>query len=93
MPTPSAHDAAWWDNFKRLLDEQTAWPAPYMFKFIVPLDRVADLEALFPDFETSYRASSRGNYVSLTMQPVMPSSEAVADVYARAGTVGGVIML
>lgn len=93
MPEPSARDAQWWERFEALLDEQTAFPAPYVFKFIVPLDRVPELEALFPDYETSYRASAKGNYVSLTMQPVMASAEAVVAVYQRAAEVEGVIML
>ena len=93
MPEPSARDAQWWERFEALLNDQTAFPAPYTFKFIVPLDRVPEIEALFPDYESSYRASSKGNYVSLTMEPVMTSAEAVIAVYRRAGGVEGVIML
>lgn len=93
MPEPSARDAQWWERFEALLDEQTAFPSTYVFKFIVPLDQVATLEALFPDYEPTYRASAKGNYVSLTMQPVMESAEAVIAVYRRAAQVEGVIML
>ncbi len=89
----SPRDAQWWARFETLLKDQTAFPAPFIFKFIVPLDRVPELEALFPDYEASYRASAKGNYVSLTMQPVMDSAEQVIEVYQRAAQVEGVIML
>ena len=93
MPAMPVRDDAWWDRFKRLLDEQTTWPAPFLFKFIVPVERVPELQALFPDYDPSFRASAKGNFVSLSMAPVMPSSDAVVAVYETAGRVEGVIML
>ena len=95
-PSPdstASPDAAWWDRFRALLDEHTVWPAPYTFKFIVPVERLSEIEALFPGEEIRYRASSKGAYASLTLDPVMDSAEAVEAVYRRAAAVKGVVML
>ena len=80
-------------SFRALLDGHTMGPAPYTFKFIVPVERLSEIEALFPGEEIRYRASSKGAYASLTLDPVMDSAEAVEAVYRRAAAVKGVVML
>lgn len=92
-PPPKATNDAWWDRFRALLDGITTWPAPYTFKFIVPVEQMSEIEALFPGEAIRYRASSKGAYASLTLDPVMESAEAVEAVYRRVASVPGVVML
>lgn len=93
MPEYPTRDTAWWTRFKALLDDQTTWPAPFLFKFIVPAARVPELQALFPDYPTTTRASSKGTYVSVSLEPVLASSDEVVAIYEAAGQVEGIVML
>ena len=86
-------DQEWANSFRTKLDQHHRWPTLYVFKFIVPKIKVEELKSLFPQFETSEKASTKGNYVSITMSVNMPSSDAVIEVYQQAATVEGVIAL
>ena len=81
------------DSFREKLDQHYAWPALYIFKFIVPQGKEQEVKALFPMHETRERASSQGKYTSVTAQVMMPSSEAVIDIYRKAATIEGLIAL
>lgn len=85
------------DRFQSLrtkLDKHYAWPALYMFKFIVPAGKAQDLRQLFPLHITSTeKQSEKGNYVSLTYQMMMPSSQSVIDVYQRVSVIEGIVAL
>ncbi len=85
--------AEWWERFSRLLDEQNEWPATYMFKFIVPLEQMPAFQTLFAEAEIQTRASSQGNYISVTMTPTMESAEAVREIYEKAGQLPGIVLL
>ncbi len=85
--------AEWWANFERLLDEQNEWPTTFLFKFIVPLEQMPAFQSLFEGAEMTTRASSKGNYISVTMQPVMDSADAVRAVYEKAGQIEGIVSL
>lgn len=87
-------DAAWFASFREKLDQHYAWPALYVFKFIVPATRQDELRSLFPLHVTSTeKKSGKGNYVSLTYQMMMPSSDAVIDVYKRVSVIEGIVAL
>lgn len=91
-PTPST-DEAWWAQFQALLDDQNDWPTEYLFKFIVPKAQIEALKAVFGEHPVLVRASSRGNYMSVTARMEMESSAEVIAVYEAAGQVQGVISL
>jgi uncharacterized protein len=80
-------------NLKQKLDEQFAWPMLYMFKFIVPEANKEKVISLFNKHDVSSRNSKNGNYVSLTIQMFMMSSEDVIEVYKKASTIDGLIAL
>jgi putative lipoic acid-binding regulatory protein len=80
-------------NLKQKLDEQFAWPMLYMFKFIVPEAKKQQVISLFNKHDVSSRNSKNGNYVSLTVQMFMMSSQDVIDVYKKASTIEGLIAL
>ena len=81
------------DQFRRLLDEQYEWPAAYMFKFIVPLRQFDELQRLLDGHELITRTSSKGNYVSVTLSPIVDSTEAVLDMYIKASLIDGLVAL
>lgn len=81
-------------SFRERLDGYYDWPCSYLFKFIAPKDRVGDVVELFDDdVEVTTRESKRGNYVSVTAEVEMGSSEEVVGLYRRAGEIDGVMPL
>ena len=65
------------------------WPTEYLFKFIVPKEKLAELESIFDGLDFTTRASRNGRYVSLTCERRMESSEAVIDVYREVEKIEG----
>ncbi|WP_022835229.1 DUF493 domain-containing protein [Salisaeta longa] len=83
----------WWDRFRELLDEENEWPTRYTFKFIAPAAHVDELKSVFGDHSLKVRASSKGNYLSVTAHLRVTSSDEVVTVYQEAGAIEGVIAL
>lgn len=83
----------WATSLREKLDQHYAWPALYTFKFIVPKGKEAQVKGLFPRHETAERASKNGNYTSVTVQMMMPSSNAVIEIYLKAAEIEGLIAL
>lgn len=87
-------DPDWLNSFREKLDKFYAWPSLYTFKFILPAGKEDDLKNLFPLHTTAVEKSSEtGKYVSLTYQMMMPSSDAVIEVYQKASVIEGLIAL
>ena len=94
MKQRSEDTKSWWDRFRSLLDDQYDWPATYLFKFIVPKERVDDLRAVLgDDVPVTIRASSRGRYHSVTANIAMDSADDVISIYNAAAKVDGVVSL
>ena len=86
-------DQEWLKSFREKLEQHYAWPSLYMFKFIVPAGQEEAVKKLFPKHIASEKQSKNGNYTSVTVQMMMPSSEAVVTVYEQAATIEGLIAL
>ncbi|HUF08861.1 MAG TPA: DUF493 domain-containing protein [Rhodothermales bacterium] len=80
-------------QFKRLLDEQNDWPAPFTFKFIVSKDQLEALREVLDGYDLRTRESRNGNYLAITLDPVMESSEDVLRIYGRASKIKGIVSL
>lgn len=80
-------------EFKEKLEETHQFPTLYMFKFIVADEKQQEVKALFPLNEVNVKPSSKGKYVSVTARTMMPSSEAVIEVYQKAQAIEGIIAL
>ncbi|HNP17932.1 MAG TPA: DUF493 family protein [Fulvivirga sp.] len=80
-------------SFKEKLEKEYNWPALYVFKFIVPRGKEDEIKNLFIHHEVSEKASSKGNYVSITSKVMAQSSEKVIEYYLAANEVEGVIAL
>jgi putative lipoic acid-binding regulatory protein len=86
-------DNQWIISFREKLDQHYAWPSLYIFKFIVPTGKEAEVKKLFPMHDTTEKMSSQGKYTSITVQMMMPSSEAVISIYEQAALIEGLIAL
>jgi len=86
-------DEQWINGFREKLDQHYTWPSLYIFKFIVPKGKEEDLKQLFPLHTPTEKASKQGNYTGITMQMMMPSSDAVIDVYVKASQIEGIVAL
>ena len=81
------------ERFQKSLDENMTWPCRYLFKFIVPQIRLASLMVLFDGSAYHLRDSANGNYVGLTAEVEVASSDQVADIYRRAARIEGIVIL
>ena len=82
-----------YETFRKRLDEHYRWPAVYTFKFIVPKASAAKLLAVFDPHAVTVRESRKGNYVSVTAEVIMASSEHVVAVYEAVAEIEGIISL
>ena len=80
-------------SLKEQLDSQTDFPTLYMFKFIVPIGREKEVARLLPNNEVTLKKSNKGNYISVTIKAMMPSSESIISIYTRASEIEGIISL
>lgn len=89
--------AEFYERLLGQLRDDTTWPSPYLYKFIVPasLEKIAEIEAVFNNMEARIetRDSSKGNYTSVSVRVVMESPEAVVEKYQEVSKVEGVISL
>lgn len=86
-----------YERLKKQLEDHTTWPAPYLFKFIVPasLEKIAEIRSLFDAFDADIntRDSIKGNYTSISVKVTMDSPEKVIEKYLEVSRVEGVISL
>jgi uncharacterized protein len=80
-------------RFKELLDENYSWPTAYRFKFILKKERLEEMKAIFPEASFELRESGKGNYLSVTFEKIMQSSDEVVAQYSKASVVEGVLAL
>lgn len=81
------------NSFREKLDEHYTWPAVYIFKFIVPVGKEDEVKQLFPKHIPSEKLSKQGNYVSVTAELTMISSDAVIEIYIKASAIQGIVAL
>ena len=84
------------ESLRRLqvkLDGYHKWPCRFMFKFIVPRGKTAELATFFAEKPFTTRESKNGRFVSFTAEIEMRSSEEVIIFYREAGKIEGLIAL
>lgn len=86
-------DQQWINSFREKLDQHHSWPSLYVFKFIVPSGKEEEVKKLFPLHTTTEKPSKQGNYISITVQMMMPSSDSVIDIYQKASLIEGIVAL
>lgn len=89
--------AEFYERLRKQLEEDTTWPAPYLFKFIVPseLDKIAEIRAAFDSLDADIvtRDSIKGNYTSISVKVTLDSPDDVIKKYQQISKVKGVISL
>lgn len=80
-------------SFKEKLDKEYNWPSLYTFKFIVPKGKEDEVKNLFSNHVTKEKSSSNGNYISITAEVMVQSSDRVVEYYLEANKVEGIIAL
>lgn len=80
------------ESFKEKLDQQYEWPSLYTFKFIAPLDMVDEVKSIFPGHNIREKASRNGNYISLSVDMMVQSSDTVVNIYIKVHELGGGII-
>lgn len=84
-------------RLKERLDACHDWPCTYTFKFIVPAAAEREIKNVLveelKDAEFSVRPSSKGNWVSVSVDAVLDSSDKVLEVYQSVRNIEGVISL
>ncbi len=80
-------------KLKLVLDETVKFPSEYLFKFIVPLAEIHQILFILQGMEIEQKASSNGNYISVSGKMIMQKSEDIIRVYERAAAIKGIISL
>jgi len=88
------------DFYRKLkiqLDDTTAFPADYLYKFIVPTteNQVAEVESIFNNTGAiiTTKKSKKGKYVSVSILLKLNSSDEIITFYEKSGKVKGIISL
>lgn len=76
-----------------VLDETTKFPTKYLFKFIVPVAQVQKILTVLENMEIEQKASSNGNWISVSASAVMQNSNEIIAIYKKASVIQGVISL
>ena len=84
-------------RLKEELDNSNAWPAEYLFKFIVPSDnhKIALVESAFDGIGAVIKTtqSKNGKFTSVSVNVTMDSSQQIIDKYLAVSTIEGIISL
>lgn len=86
-----------YERLKVELDNSNDWPAPYLFKFIVPTvdDNVEKIENAFNDLGAviKTRKSKTAKFTSVSVDVTMNSAEQIIQKYQEVGTIKGIVSL
>ena len=84
-------------RFHQQLEESTAWPSLYVFKFIVPSseEKINMLTRMFQSLspKIATKKSSNGKYTSITLKATVDSPDLVIKKYKQVSEIEGIISL
>ena len=89
--------AEFYERLKAELDNSNSWPAPYLFKFIVPTneDNILKVENAFNCMGAVIKTtkSKTGKFTSISVDVRMSSSQSIIDKYLEVSDIEGIISL
>lgn len=95
--TPNTNPEEFYAKLKEQLADTSLWPAPYLFKFIVPTDedKIKQIEGIFDHTGAVIKnnESRTGKYTSISINVRLENPDAVIAKYVEVGKVEGVISL
>ncbi|WP_299768080.1 DUF493 family protein [uncultured Dokdonia sp.] len=95
--TPNNNQEEFYKKLKEQLSDTSLWPAPYLYKFIVPTDlsKIKEIEDIFDHTGAviNRKESRTGKYTSVSINVRMKNPDAVIAKYKEVGKVEGVISL
>lgn len=84
-------------KLKKSLDDTTTFPAIYLYKFIIPVDKekLKSIENLFnyAGAVIDTKPSKTGKYTSISVRMNMSSSDDIIAKYEEVGKIKGIISL
>ncbi|MCX6182372.1 MAG: DUF493 family protein [Bacteroidetes bacterium] len=78
---------------RKQLETEFSFPLKYMFKFIVPHEKVEEVKPLFESGVMQERLSSTGKYKSITITMIVLSPDDVIDKYKSVAHIEGIVAL
>jgi len=95
--TPNNNTEEFYKKLKVQLSDTSLWPAPYLYKFIVPSDisKIKQIEDIFDHTGAviNRKESRTGKYTSVSINVRMKDPDAVIEKYKEVGKIEGVISL
>ena len=95
--TPNNNTEEFYKKLKEQLSDTSLWPAPYLYKFIVPssVAKIKEIEDIFDHIGAviTKKESRTGKYTSVSINVRMKNPDAVIAKYKEVGKVEGVISL
>lgn len=86
-----------YERLKKELDLSSAWPALYLYKFIVPTDKenILRVEEAFDCMGAVIKTtkSKTGKFTSISVDVMMKDSQEIIDKYIELSTIKGIISL
>jgi hypothetical protein len=87
------------EKFEQLLDDNYQWPAPYLFKFVLPKEHLPKLQAIFDEYSNfntdlvTLRPSRTGKYISFSVEQEMESTQAVIGLYQKTSSIDNIVSI
>ena len=95
--TQDKNSEAFYTKLRAQLADTSLWPAPYLYKFIVPTDtqKIAQIAKIFDHTGAVIKKneSKTGKFTSVSIQVRLKNPDAVIEKYKKVGEIEGVISL
>lgn len=89
--------AAFYERLKAELDRTNSWPAPYLFKFIVPTsqENILKVEDAFNCMGAVIKTtkSRTGKFTSISVDIKAKDSQEIINKYQELSTIDGIVSL
>lgn len=80
-------------KLKLVINETVEFPTEYYFKFIVPVAEIHQILFIMQEMEIEQKASSNGNYISVSGKKTVTHCDEIIIIYKRASVIKGIISL
>jgi uncharacterized protein len=89
--------AEFYERLKTELDNSNSWPAPYLYKFIVPSteENILKVENTFNCMGAIIKTtkSKTGKFTSISVDVMAKDSQEIIDKYQELSTIKGIVSL